>query len=93
MSPTIFLALCILGMDFMLYALFQWTYGDKRRSIARRVAAFKHASKDPSFLPFVVASQKAALGFQAKPKPAAQPDAKLNPRDPARRTSFRQRLA
>jgi hypothetical protein len=26
-----FLALCILGCDFMVYALFQWMYGDKSR--------------------------------------------------------------
>ena len=81
MSPTIFLAFFILGMDFTLYALFQWTHGDKRRSIARRLAAFKRASQDSSPRPFVVASQKAALGFLAPPKPADQ------------RRFFRRRLA
>ena len=31
MSPlTIFLALCTLGCDFLLVALFQWVYGGKR---------------------------------------------------------------
>jgi hypothetical protein len=34
-----FLALCILGCDFLLYVLFQWVYGEKHRNHARRVAA------------------------------------------------------
>jgi hypothetical protein len=37
MSMTIFLALCILGCDFMLYVLFQFLYGEKRSK--RRVQA------------------------------------------------------
>jgi len=31
MSLTILLALSILGCDFLLYFLFQWVYGEKRR--------------------------------------------------------------
>jgi hypothetical protein len=34
-----FLAFAILGCDFLLYALFQWIYGEKHRKHARRVAA------------------------------------------------------
>jgi hypothetical protein len=39
MSVTVFLAICILGCDFLLYVLFQWIYGEKHRKHARRVAA------------------------------------------------------
>ena len=39
MSLTVFLAFCILGCDFLLYALFQWIYGEKHRNHARRTAA------------------------------------------------------
>jgi len=39
MSLTMFLAFAILGCDFLLYALFQWIYGEKHREHARRVAA------------------------------------------------------
>jgi len=39
MSITVFLAFCILGCDFLLYVLFQWTYGEKHRKHARRTAA------------------------------------------------------
>lgn len=39
MSITVFLAICILGSDFLLYVLYQWIYGEKQRKHARRVAA------------------------------------------------------
>jgi hypothetical protein len=39
MSVTAFLAICILGCDFLLYVLYQWIYGEKHRKHARRVAA------------------------------------------------------
>jgi len=39
MSLTMFLAFAILGCDFLLYAFFQWIYGEKHREHARRVAA------------------------------------------------------
>ena len=39
MSLTMFLAICILSCDFLLYALFQWVYGEKYKKHARRVAA------------------------------------------------------
>ncbi len=39
MSITVFLAICILGCDLLLYVLFQWIYGEKHRRHARRIAA------------------------------------------------------
>jgi hypothetical protein len=36
MSMTVFLAISVLSCDFLLYVLFQWVYGDKRRKRARR---------------------------------------------------------
>jgi hypothetical protein len=39
MSLTVFLAICILGCDLLLYILFQWVYGEKRRERSRRLAA------------------------------------------------------
>jgi hypothetical protein len=41
MGLTVFFALAILGIDFLIYALFQWTWGAKRRAIARQVAAHR----------------------------------------------------
>jgi len=48
MPLTAFLTFCILGLDFMIYAFFQWTYGEKRRNFARQVAARKRARKGQS---------------------------------------------
>jgi hypothetical protein len=62
MSTTIFIAFCILGLDFMIYAFFRWTYGDKRNKLARQLAARKNALQEPSPRPFLIASRKAALG-------------------------------
>jgi hypothetical protein len=45
MSLTVFLALCVLGLDFMIYVLFKLLYGDRRSVIARRVAAQREAAR------------------------------------------------
>jgi len=58
MSVTVFLALCILGLDFMLYALFQWTYGDKRAALARQLAAHKNALREQTPRPVLLAHKK-----------------------------------
>jgi hypothetical protein len=39
MSLTVFLAFCILGLDFMIYSFFRWIYGDKRAKVERQLAA------------------------------------------------------
>jgi hypothetical protein len=94
MSPTVlFLALCILGIDFMIYALLQWTYGDKRRELARQLAAHKNALKKQSHGPFLAASQKATLGPQERPRPSGEHVATREPRDPGPRGSSKERVA
>jgi hypothetical protein len=45
MSLTVFLAFCVLGLDFMIYVLFKLLYGDRRSVIARRVAAQREAAR------------------------------------------------
>jgi hypothetical protein len=60
MSLNIFLMMCILGIDFMIYVFFQWVYGDKRRAIARKVAACRKTRNEESSRPFVVAAENAA---------------------------------
>jgi hypothetical protein len=32
MSLTLFFAVCILGLDFMIFVLFKWLYGEKTRN-------------------------------------------------------------
>jgi hypothetical protein len=36
MSLSVFLAICVLACDFMIYAFFQWTFGEKHRQRKRR---------------------------------------------------------
>ena len=48
MSLTVFIALCILGLDLLVYVFFQRIYGDKRNAVARQVAAFKGQSANHS---------------------------------------------
>jgi hypothetical protein len=60
MSLTVFLALCILGLDFMIYVLFKLTYGDRRSVVARRVAAHRAAVRAESAGLFVVRAGKTA---------------------------------
>ena len=62
MSATLFLAFCILGCDFLLYFLFQWTYGERRRGLTRRSRAPKGAMNQPDARPFLIASRKGASG-------------------------------
>jgi len=60
MPLTIFLAFGILGCNFLLCVLFQWTYGEKHRKHARRLAAPRKGRhtlssnkvEEPSVLPF-----------------------------------------
>lgn len=46
MSLAIFLILCIVGLDFLIYVLFQWTFGDKRRALQRKIEAQRRAMKE-----------------------------------------------
>jgi hypothetical protein len=46
MSLAIFLTLCILGVDFLIYVLFEWTFGDRRRALQRKVQAQRLAMKE-----------------------------------------------
>jgi hypothetical protein len=56
MGRTIFLALAILGLDLLLYFLFQWTYGDRRRRISKHVATYRATDN----VPFIVETHRAS---------------------------------
>jgi hypothetical protein len=58
MSATLFLAICILGCDFLLYFLYQWTYGERRRGLSRRSPSRKAIFDQPNAQPFPVSSGK-----------------------------------
>jgi hypothetical protein len=77
MSLTVFLALCILGLDFMIYVLFKLLYGDRRSVVARRVAAQREAARaEAAGLTFVpatknVPAQQEPENSPGSPVPAA----------------------
>jgi len=64
MSLTVFLAFCILGCDFLLYALFQWIYGEKHRDHARRSAARRERRRT---LSAKEAGEPSVLSFPQRP--------------------------
>src|SRR5580692_7052687 len=53
MSLTVFIAICVLGLDFMIFVLFQWLYGEKNRNRFRRSAARRHAAHSQTPLYYV----------------------------------------
>lgn len=46
MPVNLILAICILGVDFLVYAAFRWAYGDRRAAIARKIAEEREALKE-----------------------------------------------
>jgi hypothetical protein len=64
MSATLFLAFCILGCDFLLYVLFQWTYGERRRGLSRRSKVPKTAIDQPDPRPFLVAARRSTAAVE-----------------------------
>jgi hypothetical protein len=88
MSLTVFLALCILGLDFMIYVLFKLLYGDRRSVVARRVAAQRGAAG----LIFVPARKNA----QAQQEPNHSPGSRVSSIDSRKlfpRSSYHTRIA
>jgi predicted aldo/keto reductase-like oxidoreductase len=65
MSLILFVALCVLAVDFLIYVLLQWTYGDKRQAMAKKLAAMREAEKK-SMRPFVVEARSGGAITQAR---------------------------
>jgi hypothetical protein len=70
MSLTVFLAICILGCDFLLYVLFQWIYGEKHRNHPRRSAARRERRRtlskevgEPTVIPFPDRAMQHRTGY------------------------------
>jgi hypothetical protein len=66
MSLTIFIAVCVLGIDFLIYVLFQWTFADKRQALQKKLAAERQALQGESARPFLVSSRKIGPQTQAR---------------------------
>jgi len=66
MPLGVFIAVAVLGMDFLVFVLFQWTYGDKRRTVMRRVAEQRRALEQPHHRPFLVSQHPRGPRTQAR---------------------------
>jgi hypothetical protein len=73
MGLTVFFALCILGLDFMIYVLFKLFYGDRRSLIARRVAAQRKAAQAESSGLYLVPARKNVPAQQQPENSAGSP--------------------
>jgi hypothetical protein len=62
MSFHLFVAVCILGLDFLIFVLFQWTLGDKRRAMAKKLAE----AREQGTRPFLVRSGRGGAQTQAR---------------------------
>jgi predicted aldo/keto reductase-like oxidoreductase len=65
MSFILFVALCVVAVDFLIYVLLQWTYGDKRRAMAKKLAALRESEKK-KMRPFVVEAQSGGTLTQVR---------------------------
>jgi hypothetical protein len=66
MSLNVFMVVCVLGVDFLIYVLFQWTYGDKRRAMQKKLAEQRKAMAAEGSRPFVVHPKQASAVTQAR---------------------------
>lgn len=66
MSLTIFIAVCVLGIDFLIYVLFQWTFADKRQALQKKLAQQRQGLHTEQARPFLVSSRKVGPQTQAR---------------------------
>lgn len=93
MSLTVFLALCILGLDFMIYVLFKLIYGDRRSAIARRVAEQRKAAKAEASGLFLVPAKKATQLRQEADRASGSRVSSTEPRKLFVRDTYTTRIA
>ena len=43
MSLTLFVTLCVLGCDLLIYLLYQWALGERRRTLMRKAVSRQRA--------------------------------------------------
>jgi len=66
MSLTVFIALCVLAVDFLVYVLFRWTFGDKRHAMQKQLLKHRNALQQNPARPFLVSSPKPGPQTQAR---------------------------
>jgi hypothetical protein len=75
MSLTLFVTLCVLGCDLLIYFLYQWALGERRRTLMRKAVSRQRAEalENGQPRPMVAAERNAA-------RPVLVMDAKRRPR-------------
>lgn len=66
MTLTVFMAICILGCDVLIYFLFQWTLGEKGRTRRRRIGPKRRVASGQETELFVVPAPKKISAHRAK---------------------------
>jgi hypothetical protein len=66
MSINVFLAVCVLGTDFLIYFLFQLVYGEKRRTRRRRLPSDFYRRSEKSFPLYTVPAGKGQVRAAAR---------------------------
>ena len=79
MQLTLFMTIGILGCDVLIYFLFQWTLGEKRRTRKRRCGAKRRIVSGQESQLFVVAAQDVVPAQRA----TVLPSTKREPRKPS----------
>jgi hypothetical protein len=93
MPFSIFVAISILGLDFMIYVLFKLLYGDRRSAIARRVAEQRKAAKAEAAGLFLVPAKKTDLPRQEPDRSSGSRVSSTEPRKLLTRNSYTTRIA
>lgn len=93
MGLTVFFALCILGLDFMIYVLFKFLYGDRRSVIARRVAAQREAARAEASGLIIFPARKNVPAQQEPANSSGSSVSGTGSRKPFSRNSYTTRIA
>lgn len=80
MSFTLVAALCVLGCDFLIYFLYEWAFGERRRARMRKDAARRRSE--------VLANPQPRPAARSQNSDAARPVIVLNANRRKRPTSF-----
>jgi hypothetical protein len=93
MSFNVFVTVCILGLDFMIYVLFKLIYGDRRSLIARRVAEQRKAAQAEASGLFLVPAKKTPPSDREPDHSAASRVSSTDSRKLFARNSYTTRIA
>jgi hypothetical protein len=91
MSFTVFMALCILGCDFLIYVLYQWAFGERRRTLMRRAASRRRAEALRS--PQDRSTAMAQKSFATKPVTVMDPKRRRRASSVERSSRYNEELA